>query len=87
VTITVELYGIARLRAGAARADLEATTLGELFRALAERHPELEGEVIRDGALVEGWLLSLNGERFLDDPATPLPDHAHVLLLSAQAGG
>ncbi len=87
MTVHVELYGIARLRAGAARADLEATTLGELLRALAACHPELEGEVIRDGALVEGWLISLNGERFLDDPATPLPDRARVLLLSAQAGG
>jgi molybdopterin converting factor small subunit len=87
VTITVELYGIARLRAGAARVDLEATTLGELLHALAARHPELEGEVIRDGALGEGWLISLDGERFLDDPATPLPDRARVLLLSAQAGG
>ena len=87
MTIRVELYGIARVRAGTASADVEATTLRELLRALAHRHPELEGEVIRDGTAADGWLISLDGDRFLKDPDTPLEDGARVLLLSAQAGG
>jgi molybdopterin converting factor small subunit len=87
VTIRVELFGIARARAGAAEAEVRAGSLGELLRALAERYPALAGEVIRDDALADGWLASLDGERFIADPATPLPAGARVLLLSAHAGG
>lgn len=87
MSIRIELFGIARARAGAAEAEFRAESLGEALRALAERHPELEGEVLRDGAPAEGWLVSLDGERFVDDPQTPLSDGARLLLISAHAGG
>jgi molybdopterin converting factor small subunit len=87
VSIEVELYGIARARAGVSEVELEATTLEELLRALAAAHPALDGEVVCDGALADGWLVSLDGERFLDEPGTPLPADAKLLLISAQAGG
>jgi molybdopterin converting factor small subunit len=87
VSARVELFGIARARAGVAEAEVEADSLGGVLRALAGRFPNLEGEVIRDGALAEGWLVSLDGERFVDDPATPVPDGATLLLITAHAGG
>lgn len=87
MTVTVELFGIARARAGAEEAEFEADSLGDVLRGLARRFPKLEGEVVSAGALAEGWLVSLDGERFVDDPATPLADGARLLLISAHAGG
>ena len=87
MSVVVELYGIARLRAGESQAHLEAGTLGELLAALVDRYPALSGEVIGEHGLADGWLASLDGERFVDDPGTALPDGAHLMILSSQAGG
>ncbi|MHC4939597.1 MAG: MoaD/ThiS family protein [Planctomycetota bacterium] len=76
----VELYGVARLRAGVEAVEVDGETLGDVLRALADRFPALD---VTD----QGWLISLDGERFIDDPDMPLPSDAKLLLLSAQAGG
>ena len=85
--ITIELFGIARRRAGLAAADIDAATLGEALRALAARHPLLEGEVVRDGAVVAPWRVSLEGIRFLTDGAEPLVEGTRLVVLSSLAGG
>jgi molybdopterin converting factor small subunit len=85
--ITIELYGLARLRAGCARVDVFADDLAGALGALVQRCPALEPEVIREGLLRESFLASRNGERFLPDAATPLSAGDTVLILSAQAGG
>ena len=87
MSVHVDLYGIARLRAGTATVEVAAETLGELLRELGARHPELEGEVIRDGKLEAGWLFGLEGLSFTDDPDAALMDGARYVLISAQAGG
>ena len=87
MAITVELFGIARTRAGVASAEVQADTLGAALRALAEAHPALEGEVVVGARTANGYLVSLDGERFIDDAATDLPDGSRLLLLSGQAGG
>jgi molybdopterin converting factor small subunit len=78
--VRVELYGVARLRAGVEAVEVDGETLGDVLRALADRFPALD---VTD----QGWLISLDGERFIDDPDMPLPSDAKLLLLSAQAGG
>ncbi len=85
--IRVELYDVARLRAGTDVVEVEAATLREALVALTARHPQLDPEIVRDGALTAHWRASLDGRRFLSDPDTPLPDGAAVLILSALAGG
>ena len=85
--MTLELYGIARKRAGAAEFTATATTLGEALVALSNAHPGLEGEVVRAGCLAPHWRASLGGGAFVEDPATPLPDLSRVVILSGLAGG
>jgi molybdopterin-guanine dinucleotide biosynthesis protein A/molybdopterin converting factor small subunit len=86
-SVTVEFYDVARLRAGVASIEVEAATVGEALREAAARIPALVPEVIREGRLVEHWRANVDGESFVDDPATPLRPESSVLLLSAQAGG
>jgi molybdopterin converting factor small subunit len=85
--IVLELYGVARRRAGRAEIGVEAGTLGEALLALARAAPALEGEVVRDGRLLSEWRASLDAQEFVDAPATPLPDGSRLLLFSAIAGG
>lgn len=81
--VRVELYDVARRLAGRERVDVDAATLDEARAALAAVSPAL-GRALADA---RHWRWSLGGDRFVDDPATPLVDGASLLLLSAQAGG
>ena len=83
----IELYGIARARAGQEAVDVSAQSLGEAMHALADACPGLVPEVVADGRLTNGYLASLNGERFLSDEAAPLGESDTLLILGAQAGG
>jgi molybdopterin converting factor small subunit len=87
--IQVELYGVPRLRAGTARMTVEGGCVGEALEALARDCPALAGSVIEsDGSGIgAGYRLSLNGDRFVTDPATPLSDGDTLLLLAADVGG
>ena len=49
--------------------------------------PALDGSVVREGLVNSAYRLSLNGERFVSDPRTPLADGDVLLLLSADVGG
>ena len=83
----IELFGIARARAGREAVDVEAASLGAAIRALAEACPGLVPEVVGDGGLAEGFVANLNGEAFVADAATPLTGGDTLLILGAQAGG
>jgi molybdopterin converting factor small subunit len=86
--VNVELFGIARARAGVERVAVDAATLGDALRAAASACPGLVPEVISaDGRLTENFLASLNGERFVSDPALALADDDTLLVLGAHAGG
>ena len=89
--ITVELYGIPRQRAGCSRRELEfpgkQIELREMLRQLADMHPGLRDECIRDGVLAAGYTANLGGECFLSDPGYILGDGDVLLILSADAGG
>jgi len=86
-TVRIELYEVARQAAGVASVDVEAETLGEALTALGARHPALEGRVVEKGRLASHWRASVDGKVFVEDPATPLPRGAHVVIVSALAGG
>ena len=82
----VELLGIPRERAGISELQLEADTLGQLLDLLADRCPGLRG-LIAGGALHPALAANLNGDEFVSDPTTPLAEHDHLLILSADVGG
>jgi molybdopterin converting factor small subunit len=85
--VTVELYGVPRLRARTGRLLLEAATVGEALAGLARQCPALEGSVIRGSGVLPSFRLNLNGDRFVTDPETPLADGDALLLMAADAGG
>ena len=86
VPITIELYGIARARAGQREFTLQAATAYEALKLLAETCPGL-GELFQNGGLAPQFLLSLDGKQFLLNLAKPLHAGDRLLLLSADAGG
>ena len=86
-TLSIELYGIARRRAGRPSIDVVASTLGEALAALERASPPLSGEIVSDGRLAPHWVISLDGTRFLDDATFALEDGMRLMLLSSLAGG
>ena len=85
--VVVELFGVPRLRAGVGVVEVEAGDLGGALRDLAGRCPSLAGSIIRGIRLHPAYRLSLNADRFVDDPDTRLEDGDHLILLAADAGG
>jgi molybdopterin converting factor small subunit len=82
----VEFLGVSRERAGIAELDVPAETLGQLLGTLVVRTPGL-AELINGDRLHRSLAASLNGDRFISDPSTPLADEDRVLILSADVGG
>ena len=66
---------------------VEAVTLGDALAAAAARYPALEPRVIDGNRLAPHWRASINGQRFVDAPDTPLRSGDAVVLVSALAGG
>lgn len=91
MTLTIELYGIPRQRAGCARCELQfagdSVALRDALCGLAERFPALEDECIRQGSLAVGYTANLGGEQFISDLDYLLRDREELLILSADAGG
>ena len=85
--VEIEFYGIPRLRAGTNRLRLDASSVGQALRELARVCPALADSVLGDGRVQQAYRLSLNGERFISDPQTPLTEGDILLLLSADVGG
>jgi len=86
--IRIELYDLARARAGTAEVTVRGATLGGALLALADGHAGLVPDVISaEGELQAHWRVSLGGETFIVDPRTPLDGATPLLLLSALAGG
>jgi molybdopterin converting factor small subunit len=82
----VEFLGVSRERAGIAELDVQARTLGQLLGTLAVRMPAM-AELIAANRLHPSLAASLNGDRFISDPETPLGEDDRVLILSADVGG
>jgi molybdopterin converting factor small subunit len=85
--VTVEFFGIPRLRAGRAELVVAAVTVGEVLAAVEKSCPGLAGMVRGDGRLVPQYLLSLDGQEFVADLCQPVKPGTRLLLLSADTGG
>ncbi len=85
--ITIELFGVPRLRAGIRSVEIDAATLRLALDALGHALPVLDGTVLREGGLHPAYRVCLNGDRFVSDPETALADGDQLLLLAADVGG
>lgn len=85
--VTVELYGVPRLRAGASRAEVPAGSLASILRALAAALPGLTPDILDDGRLTEHALIAIDGREIVADPGREIADGSVLVLISAQAGG
>lgn len=85
--ITIELFGVPRLRAHRDSITVEAGSLGEAFRALGVACPALDPTVVQEGRLRSHYLVAVNGLHLTADPTTPLAEGDVVVVLSAEAGG
>jgi molybdopterin converting factor small subunit len=82
----VEFFGLPRERAGIPAVEVQAETLGQLLEKLAAQIPPL-AEFVDANRLHPAFVANLNGDCFVNDPATPLYESDHLLILSADAGG
>jgi molybdopterin converting factor small subunit len=90
MAVTVKIPTQLRAAAeGAAQAEVDGATVGDVLDSLFERFGELRDRICDDGGLRRFVNVYLAGEdiRFLDGLATPVPDGAEVTILPAVAGG
>jgi molybdopterin converting factor small subunit len=88
--IRVELFGIARQRAGTASILVPAATvlrLEDVLRELAAVSPDWAEECLDGKHLRPSYLANLNGQRFVRDSATQIAPGDELLIVSADAGG
>jgi molybdopterin-guanine dinucleotide biosynthesis protein A len=92
ISCTIELFGVARLRAKTARIPVTLPTganLSHALAALAEAIPALVGPVITADhrTLTAGYTCNLNGTEFTSDRYRPIRPGDSLLILSNDAGG
>ncbi|MCA9230972.1 MAG: hypothetical protein KDA57_09990 [Planctomycetales bacterium] len=87
MSVTVELFGIPRARAGLAVASAAGNCLGDALADLGRQFPGLAETCLDGRSLRPGYTANLRGERFVTDPETPLADGDTLLLLALDAGG
>lgn len=86
-SVTIELFGIPRHRAGRAEVRVPAGTLNEVLLSLQSACPGLKDVRRDDGRLAPEYLLSIDGRSFLGDLNQTLVAGARLILLSADVGG
>jgi molybdopterin converting factor small subunit len=84
--VTVEFFGITRLKANRAELTVPATTVGEALIAVEEDCPELKTLRVA-GHISPHYLVSINGKHFVKSLDEQLTPGDRLLLLSADAGG
>lgn len=62
-------------------------TLAAAIRQLSALFPDLADECFSAENIRSGFVVSLNGDRFIQSPSTELPDGITLLFMSADAGG
>ena len=84
--VTVEFFGVPRMRAGRTDLTLPAGTVAELLAGVEHYCPGLSG-LLRNGRLAPHYLLSMDGQQFVTDMNQEIRPGDRLLLLSADAGG
>lgn len=84
--VTVEFYGVPRLRAGRATLEAPAGTLAEVMAHVVKACPALR-DLTDHPSLRAHYLVSVEGERFLTEWDVMLCNGARVVVMSADAGG
>jgi molybdopterin-guanine dinucleotide biosynthesis protein A/molybdopterin converting factor small subunit len=90
VSVSVELFGVARLLAKTQTLSLtlsDGATLAQVFSALAEKLPALSGRVINSAGLTPGYTCNINGLDFVRNPGAKINSGDKIFILSADAGG
>lgn len=85
--IKVELFGIARERAGVSDTTARGRCLGDILGDLSQRFPRLASTCLDGRRLRAGYTANISGQRFETNPDTELGPDDFVLLLSVDAGG
>ena len=87
MSVTVELYGMARLQTGVERIRVSPGTLEQVLLELQQRLPALQGVCIQDGRLLPGFTININRRRFTRSAQTRVVAGDVLMLLSADPGG
>jgi molybdenum cofactor guanylyltransferase len=90
ISISVELFGVARMLAKTQLVSLDlaqGATLAQVLSALAERLPVLLGRVINSDGLISGYTCNINGLDFVRTPSAKVNSGDKIFILSADAGG
>ena len=92
VTVTVELFGNARLLTGRRFLHISVAddcALRDISERVGRRHPALVGTVVREDltGFLDSYTVNLNGVEFMDDQHRRLSDGDSLLVFSSQAGG
>ena len=87
VQVTVEFFGIPRLRAGRTEMTVAGRTILDTLVAVEKACPQLSGLISPDGRLSPHFLVSLEGRRFIRNLQEPLQTGDRIILLSADSGG
>jgi sulfur-carrier protein len=75
---------------GAKQVEVEGSTVGEIMRALVERHSALGGQLLTDDGDLNRFVnVYVNGQdvRYLQGLDTPVEGRDEVRILPAMAGG
>ena len=92
IACTIELFGVARLKAKTDRVSAllpPRATLGDALAVLAEKVPALVGSVLTDGrrSLASGYACNINGLDFTRNWDRSLRSGETLLILASDAGG
>lgn len=86
--IKVELFGVARLKAGVESVELgDAPSLRDAYSLLSQKLPSLQPSVIEDGRLKPFYALAVNGAIVRAGSEIALCPGDVLMILSADAGG
>ena len=90
ISVTVELFGVARLLAKTQKISLALpaqATLAQVIAALGKKLPVLVGRVIDAEGLIAGYSCNINGLEFVRAPDAKVNCGDKIFILSADAGG
>lgn len=89
-TITIELFGIPRLRAGVPQFSVRLPVpcrLGEVFAEIQRVNPALGEELFAGGVLKPEYVANISGQTFTRCRDHEVLETDSVLILSSDAGG